>query len=109
METFIAAFVFIISVAAIFSTMLSMRRPVVNNDQELRAALYLRTTLEEFRMRVDSNHANSDFILNGDLSPGSHNMDGVGPGGIYNIDYNISIEPASGAYKMDASIDWPDM
>jgi hypothetical protein len=52
---------------------------------------------------------NADYLMNGDLSLGHHTIPNTGPEGIYNIDYDVNRDAATGAYRVDATISWPDV
>ncbi len=65
LETFLAAFVFVIAVSAIFLVLKSLRKPVIDNDQAVGAALATRTVLEDLRSKIDPSNINSvtgDYI-----------------------------------------------
>ena len=79
LEAFLAAFIFVIAVSAIFAGLSSLRKPAVKNEQELTAALAGRAVLEELR----SNVATGDD--EGYLKAGMH------PPGAYPVSMNTSI------------------
>ena len=106
LEAFLAAFIFIISVAAIFVTMTALRRPAVNNEQAVQAAIVLRDTLEDLRAKVDGadNAANT-----GDLSLGAHppvikTVNGVN----FNVSYLVIADGVNGGKIVDATVTYPD-
>ena len=108
-EVFIASFIFIISVSAVFSTLITTRRPAINNEQELQGALVLRNKLEFLRSKVDTRHiAFGTGIMNNELSEGTHIVNSLGPGGIYNIIYNVTRDSTTGVLEVNATAYWPD-
>ena len=115
LESFLAAFIFVTSVAAIFVTMNALRKPAMNNETALNGALVLRNFLENLRSKVDSRNFSAFSSANptnqiystGDLTSGAHD----GPsnvGGLYNIYYNVSVDSSTKAIKVNAKVNWPD-
>jgi len=108
-EGFLAGIIFIIAVTAIFSSLTSLRRPAVNNEKATEAALVLSNFLDDIRAKVSANDASG-------VSPvGAYADEGLlGPGinhgpvtiGLYNIFYNVTLDPTTGARKVDANIIW---
>ena len=108
MEAFLSAFIFIISVSAIFSTLSSLRKPAVDNEQAVGAALAMRNVLEDLRSRVDNRDLGYDTS---DLSVAGnpHGPIRITSGSTtYTIYYNVSIDSATGARQVDANASWPD-
>ena len=106
LEAFLAAFLFVTSVAAIFVTMNALRKPAVNNERMLEGALILKDFLEELRSKVDHREFDNPMVF----TNGVHNPDPVvGPtSGIpFTIQYNVVTE-ASGVKRVTATVTWPD-
>jgi|CXWL01.1.fsa_nt_gi Tfp pilus assembly protein PilV len=105
LEAFLAAFIFIISVSAIFVTMTALRKPAVNNEQAVQAAILLRDTLEELRAKVDSVDEAGNI---GDLSLGSHSINTKTLNGVpVVINYLVSAD-GSGGKIVDATMTYSD-
>ncbi len=105
LEAFLAAFIFIISVSAIFVTMTNLRKPAVNNEQAVAAALTLSNILEDLRSKVDSRDYDTGKLS---IRP-EDNPHKISLGTQYKIAYNVTADPSgSGARKVDASIFWND-
>ena len=108
LEVFVAAFIFIISVSAVFATLNSTRKPAINNDAELQAALVLKGTLDSLRSKVDvRNQSLSTGLLNNELSIGTHWVNRIGPANIYNVTYVVS-QGGAGSLQVTANVIWPD-
>ncbi|MBI3602501.1 MAG: hypothetical protein HY209_06380 [Candidatus Omnitrophica bacterium] len=106
LEAFLAAVIFVISVAAVFTTLIGTRRPAVNNDQMTTAALVAKNVLEDLRSKVDA----LDYPT-GNLSSGTHTLTGQGPSGLYNVYYNVTLLNAldpNSARQVNLTVTWPD-
>jgi|GEM_PF-7044360 len=95
LEAFISAFIFLISVSAIFASLASLRKPAVTNEQQVAAALLGRAVLEDLRSQVDTQ--SSQFLQEGQhcpaLCPASARSSSV-----YSLSYIVScINPISQA------------
>ena len=104
LEAFLSAIIFIISVSAIFVSFNFLRKPAVNNEQALGAALALRNVLEDLRSQVDVNIDSSNLSV----TPPAHGPIQTGPGNIYTIYYNVTKDPATYARRVDANVSWAD-
>ena len=109
-EAFLAAIIFIIAVAAVFSTLNSLRKPAVNNEQATAAALVLSNFLDDIRSKISGEDLNAPGGAVGAytnvLNPSVDSCP-AGLGAPYQICYNVTLEP-SGARKVDANITWAD-
>jgi hypothetical protein len=118
LEAFLAAIIFVVATSAIFVTFSGLRKPVMNNEQALGAALAMKGVLEDLRAKVSQNDISAGDY-GGDLAEGAHSK----TVGIYNIGYTVScINPSTGASggvgycaanrlairKVDATATWTD-
>ena len=104
LEAFLAAFIFIISVAAIFVTMTALRKPAVNNEQGVKAALMLRDVLEELRAKVDSREGGL-----GALQAGNHPLPPITQDGIvYTLSYFVTVDAVTGVRSVTATANYTD-
>ena len=96
-----AAVIFVISISAIFTTLIGVRRPAVNNDQMTTAAMVARNVLEDLRSKVDTQDTT------GLLSVGPHTINS----GNYTVNYTVnlvnSLDPNS-ARQVSMNVTWPD-
>lgn len=116
LETFLAALLFVFSVASIFTALYSIRKPAVNTDQMSQGALAGKQVLEALRYYVDP----ADYSSGGCLYPGGHATLPSSvflPAGGYAVSYVVSTDP-SGCVdnppatfcgrKVIATVTWPD-
>ena len=117
-EAFLSSIIFIVSVAAVFSTLTSLRKPAVNNDLMVGGAIAGRDVLENLRAKMD---ANDKVFLSGvytgdrslDSTPANNphwvNNIGSGIGGrLYNVEYIVTQVGTSGALQVDTNVYWDD-
>lgn len=117
LETFLAALLFVFSVASIFTALYSIRKPAVNTDQMSQGALAGKQVLEALRYYVDPADYNSS---GGYLYPGGHATlpPSVSlPAGGYAVSYVVSTDPPGCVdnppttfcgRKVIATVTWPD-
>lgn len=105
LEAFLAAFIFIVSVSAIFITMTALRKPAVNNERAVAAAMTLRNVLEDLRSKVDSRDIDTGALS---PSPPPHHLTVTSSDVTYEIYYNVTLD-ASGGRSVEANISWPDV
>lgn len=113
LEAFLAAFLFVTSVAAIFVSMNALRKPATNNERKVTAAILLKTYLEDLRSKVD-NREYSD--TSGVFQTGTHpplplpltppNTVSIA-GVLYTISYSVNAE-FEGSKQVNATITWVD-
>lgn len=99
MEAALAAIIFAIAAAGIFSTVAVMRQPGAESEDRIGAAYFGQQILENLRAKVDQGTWDA-----GELSPGLHTVSS----GIYTATYNVTEEPGSGAKKVTVTVTWPD-
>ena len=105
-EAFLSAMIFVIAVSAIFATLNSLRKPVVNNEQRVDCTLATSEFLDSLRSRISQN----DILINGDYS-GDLSLGRHGPhiDGICNIWWNVGQVPNNPkALEVNAIAYWPD-
>jgi Tfp pilus assembly protein PilV len=106
LEVFLSAVIFVTSTAAIFLTLNVARKPAVNRDQSIGAALAIRNVFEDLRSKVSTSEMSAAGAYStGDLTEGTH-----GPifSGIYNIYYNVTTNAATGVRRVTANAVWTD-
>ena len=101
LEAFLSAFIFVISVAAIFATLNSLRKPAVNNELAIGAALAASNVLEDLRSKVDARDMETSDVW----TDGEHGPITVG---IYSVYYNVVKDATTGVRQVNASVTWPD-
>lgn len=106
LEAFISSIIFVIATAAIFVTLNGLRKPAVNNEQALSAALTLKNVLEDLRGQVSQADMNpSGVYTSGNLTDGQHGP--ISTGG-YTIYYNVTTDGTTKARRIDANVSWTD-
>lgn len=101
MEAALAAVIFAVAAAGIFSTIAVMRQPAVESEERIGAAYYAQQILEDLRAKVDQGNLAANT---GDLSTGNHS---AGSSGIYSADYVVTPQ-ANGSRKVTVTVTWPD-
>ena len=95
-EVVLAALIFSITSAGLFSTFSAQRIATERSERRLQAVYYARQVLEELRARVDQRNWDS-----GDLSIGTHNLSS----GAFNAAYNVTQDP-TGLRRVDLTVSW---
>lgn len=99
MEAALAAIIFAIAAAGIFSTVAVMRQPGAESEDRIGAAYFGQQVLENLRAKVDQGTWDT-----GELDP---NRTHTVTSGIYTATYNVTTE-SSGAKKVTLQVTWPD-
>ena len=106
-EAIIAAVIFAIATAGIFSTLIVLRKPAAESDERIGAAYFAQQILEDLRAYVSANGWDT-----GPLSVGVHSgsgpitLTGSGPYGVlYTAQYTVT-QDANGARKVQVSVTW---
>jgi len=95
-EVIIAALIFSITSAGLFSTFSAQRIATERSQRQLQAAYYARQVLEELRAKVDQQNWDS-----GDLSIGTHNV----TSGIFTASYEVT-EDSTGLRRVNLTVTW---
>ena len=124
LEAFLAAMIFIIGMSAIFSTLYSLRKPVVNNEKAVEAAHIASSFLDELRSKIDARDAMGcdengypgDYC--GDLKEGDNHTKSIDN---YTINWTVAcvdpndpstpVSPCESinlTRKVVATVTWPD-
>jgi Tfp pilus assembly protein PilV len=103
LEAFLASIIFIIGISSVFITLSTLRRPAVNNEQAVGAALVLSNMLDSLRSEIDKRDVDSTGEYVGNLRTGTY---GPITSGDYTMYYNVY--DASGARRIDANVTWVD-
>lgn len=71
-EVIVAAIIIMGTVLAVFSTIAQTRKPIVDSDRRLRAAIYGKKVLDDLRGRVSSDMWGNAAAGTGFLADGTH-------------------------------------
>ena len=108
-EVIVAAVIFALAAAGIFSTISALTKPAAESDNEVTAALIAKQTLDKMRgdVRADTwQDASSNLYIGNNISGGSFTIDGIN----YSIVYNVRTDDdQDGDGNPDTDGRWVDM
>ena len=103
-EVIVAAVIFTIAMAGIFTSISNLRQPAAESSQEVTAAFIGKKILDNLRTQVSAQTWNG---VDGLLSLGTHSNSVTVGNMIYDVMYNVENDPAgTGARRVTLNVTW---